>query len=68
MDGGFQFSPATLLEIHKRLFTGILKGAGSMRPYNISKQEWVLKGASVQYATYDMVWSSLKYDFEQEKD
>lgn len=68
MDGGFRFSPATLLEIHKRLFTGVLKDAGSLRPYNISKQEWVLKGKSVQYATYDMIWSSLKYDFEQERD
>ena len=68
MDGGFQFSPSMFLNIHKRLFEGVFEDAGSMRPYNISKQEWVLKGKSVQYAAYDMIWDSLKYDFEKEKD
>lgn len=68
MDGGFQFSPSTLMDIHKHLFAGVLKGAGSVRTYNISKKEWVLKGESVQYATAGMIWNSLKYDFEQERD
>lgn len=68
MDGGFRFSPATLLEIHKHLFVGVLKDAGSIRSYNISKHEWALKDRSVQYESFDMIWSSLKYDFEQEKE
>lgn len=68
MDGGFQFSPSTFLDIHKCLFGGIFKDAGSIRSYNISKKEWALNGESVQYATYGMIWNSLKYDFDQEKE
>lgn len=62
----FQFSPAALMAIHKRLFTGIIKGAGEVRPYNITKREWVLAGETVLYAPCELVWESLKYDFEQE--
>lgn len=62
----FQFSPAALMAIHKRLFTGIIKGAGEVRPYNITKKEWVLAGETVLYAPCELVWESLKYDFEQE--
>lgn len=68
MDGGFQFSPSTLMAIHEHLFRGILKKAGTPRDFNISKREWVLKGESVQYAAAKMIWSSLKYDFDQEED
>ena len=39
----FQFSPAEWQEIHRRLFDGILDNAGEIRPYNITKKEWVLK-------------------------
>ena len=38
----FQFSPAELLAIHRRLFEGVFDHAGQIRPYNISKKEWVL--------------------------
>ena len=47
----FAFSPEELISIHKRLFTGIYKFAGRIRDYNITKNEWVLKGESVQYAS-----------------
>ena len=40
----FNFSPAELLNIHKRLFNGILDMAGEYRNYNITKKEWVLNG------------------------
>ena len=63
----FQFSPAELQSIHRRLFTGVFKSAGQYRTYNISKKEWVLNGASVFYAAYDSIRDTLDYDFAQEK-
>lgn len=63
----FQFSPAELFLIHKRLFTGVFKHAGEIRSYNISKKEWVLKGDSVFYASFESIKDTLDYDFNQEK-
>lgn len=40
----FSFSPSFLIAIHKRLFDRVLKNAGEIRKYNISKKEWVLNG------------------------
>ena len=48
----FSFSPEELISIHKRLFAGIYKHAGKIRDYNITKNEWVLKGETVQYASF----------------
>lgn len=63
----FTFSPEELVSIHKRLFTGIYKFAGQIRDYNISKNEWVLKGASVQYASCYRLVETLAFDFGEEK-
>ena len=63
----FQFSPAELCSIHKRLFSGIIKNAGQYRTYNITKNEWVLNGKTVYYASYDSIKDTLEYYFEQEK-
>ena len=63
----FQFSPAELQAIHRRLFTGVFKSAGQFRTYNISKKEWVLNGKSVFYAAFDSIRETLDYDFSQEK-
>lgn len=63
----FVFSPAQLIAIHRHLFQGIFKFAGKVRDYNISKKEWVLRGATVYYAGSDTITETLKYDFEQEK-
>lgn len=63
----FSFSPAEYITIHKRLFTGIYKFAGKIRDYNISKNEWVLNGETVYYASADSIRATLDYDFEQEK-
>lgn len=43
----FNFSPAQLISIHRRLFEGIYKLAGRIRDYNITKNEWVLKGETI---------------------
>lgn len=63
----FQFSPAELQSIHRRLFTGVFDHAGKLREYNITKKEWVLNGATVLYAAYDSIRDTLDYDFSQEK-
>ena len=63
----FQFSPAELKSIHRRLFTGVFKTAGQIRTFNISKKEWVLNGKSVFYAAFDSIRDTLDYDFVQEK-
>ena len=63
----FKFSSAEWLNIHKRLFDGVFKYAGKIRDYNISKHEWVLKGESVIYASYDGIREMMNYDFNTEK-
>ena len=63
----FNFSPDYLLQIHSRLFTGIFKEAGIIRPYNITKKEWVLDGDTVLYSSYDMIKSTLEYVFREER-
>lgn len=63
----FQFSPAELQNIHKKLFMGVFEHAGEMRTCNITKKEWVLKGETVYYASYDSIRETLNYDFLQEK-
>ncbi|MCL2246627.1 MAG: Fic family protein [Lentimicrobiaceae bacterium] len=63
----FSFSPLEYIEIHRRLFTGIYKFAGKIRDYNITKNEWVLKGQSVLYSDFNLIRQTLDYDFAQEK-
>ena len=63
----FNFSPAQLLNIHKRLFKDIFDGAGVYRDYNFTKKEWVLNGDTVIYAPFDTIKETLEYDFDQEK-
>ena len=63
----FQFSPVELQNIHCKLFEGVLHYAGRIRNYNITKNEWVLKGDTVLYASFDSIRAILDYDFSQEK-
>ncbi|MCH5150985.1 MAG: Fic family protein, partial [Spirochaetales bacterium] len=64
----FQFSPAEFLMIHKRLFSRIYDHAGTIRPYNITKKEWVLHGDTVLYASSESIMTTLEYDFRTEKE
>ena len=63
----FQFSPAELQSIHKRLFSGVFGHAGQFRTYNITKSEWVLGGDTVVYSSWESIRDTLDYDFSQEK-
>ena len=63
----FQFSPVEWQNIHRKLFEGVFDHAGKIRDYNITKKEWVLKGDTVMYASYDSILDTLDYDFSQER-
>lgn len=63
----FQFSPAELQSIHRRLFSGVFDHAGQFRIYNIIKNEWVLGGDTVMYSSWESIRETLDYDFSQEK-
>lgn len=64
----FQFSPAEWMTIHRRLFEGVFDHAGKIRTYNITKKEWVLKGDTVIYASWNSIKDTLDYDFRTEKE
>ena len=64
----FSFTPAQLTSIHRRLFDGIYKLAGRIRDYNITKNEWVLGGKTVYYASADTISDTLDYDMGQERE
>lgn len=63
----FSFAPTQLTSIHRRLFEGIYKQAGKIRDYNITKNEWVLNGKTVYYASADTISETLNYDMGQER-
>lgn len=64
----FNFSPAQLTSIHRRLFDGIYKLAGRIRDYNITKNEWVLNGETIYYADYTTISETLEYDMRAERE
>lgn len=52
--------------IHRSLFEGLYKFAGTCRDYNISKKEFVFRGESVRYEHAPLILPTLEYEFEQE--
>ncbi len=72
-DNAFTFNYITLKQYHKKLFENVDIGInekyiGEFRDYNISKDEPILNGKSVQYADYSMIEDTLKYDFKEEEE
>lgn len=63
----FNFSPTEMLNIHKRLFTGIYKEAGKYRDYNFTKKEWILNDDTVTYSSYETLKETIEYNFDQER-
>lgn len=63
----FVFSPAGLLETHRRIFAAIFDHAGEARTFNITKNEWCLNGASAVYAPASEIMAALRYDIDREK-
>ncbi len=66
-EDSFTLSPAEYISIHRRLFQGIFKFAGTIRDYNITKKEWVLDGGSVLYGSASELRATLEYDIDRER-
>lgn len=62
----FSFTPAFWISVHRYLFKDVFMHAGKIRTYNIYKNEWVLNGKSVFYASYDSIPMTMEYDFKTE--
>ena len=56
-----------LAAIHRAIFEGVFKYAGSFRNYDISKKEWVLRNDSVLYGRWQDLQMTIEYDLEQER-
>ena len=63
----FTFSGAGVMAIHRAIFEGVFKHAGTLRTYDITKKEWVLRGDTVTYGQWQDLQMALDYDIDQEK-
>lgn len=62
----FSFTSVFWMSVHRYLFKDVFMHAGKIRTYNIYKNEWVLNGKSVFYASYDSIPMTMEYDFKTE--
>jgi len=62
------FNTNGYIATHRRIFEGVMKHAGELRKYDITKKEWVLKGDTVNYLNWEDLRRALDYDIQQEKD
>lgn len=63
----FDFSTGGYQSVHRRVFEGVMKHAGQLRTYDITKREWVLEGDTVLYLNWEDLRRALDYDLEQER-
>ena len=63
----FSFSVPAFISIHRHIFEGVFKHAGQLRTYDITKNEWVLRGDTVLYGRNQDLRMALEYDMEQER-
>ena len=63
----FTFSTSGFISIHRNIFSGVFKHAGELRKYDITKNEWVLRGDTVLYGRWQDLRMALDYDIEKEK-
>ena len=61
------FTAHGFIALHRRIFEGVLKHAGEVRRYDITKKEWVLRGDTVNYLNFEDVRRALDYDISQER-
>lgn len=62
----FSFSVPGFLATHRRIFEGVFDHAGRVRPFDITKKEWVLRGDTVLYVSCEELLRTLEYDIVQE--
>ena len=63
----FDFSTGGYQSVHRRVFKGVMKHAGELRKYDITKKEWVLEGDTVLYLNWEDLRRAIDYDLEQER-
>ena len=63
----FDFSTGGYQSVHRRVFEGVMKHAGELRTYDITKKEWVLEGDTVFYLNWEDLRRAIDYDLEQER-
>ena len=61
------FSTSGYISVHRRVFEGVFKHAGTLRKYDITKREWVLDGDTVNNLNWEDLRRAIDYDIEQEK-
>ena len=61
------FSTKGYISMHRRIFEGVMKHAGKLRDYDITKREWVLEGDTINYLNWEDLRRALDYDIEQER-
>ena len=61
------FSTKGYIAMHRRIFEGVMKHAGELRQYDITKREWVLESDTVNYLNWEDLRRALDYDIEQER-
>ena len=61
------FSTKGFISMHRRIFEGVMKHAGKLRDYDITKREWVLDGDTINYLNWEDLRRALDYDIEQEQ-
>ncbi|MEG1015429.1 MAG: Fic family protein [Bacilli bacterium] len=67
-DNSFGLLPITFKNIHKYLFKDIYDFAGIYRNVNITKDEPILRGDTVNYLPYHQLEEGLEHDFNKEKE
>jgi len=63
----FDFTTYGYISVHRRIFEGVMKHAGELRQYDITKREWVLDGDTVHYLNWEDLRRAIDYDIEQER-
>lgn len=63
----FDFTTNGYISVHRRIFDGVMKHAGELRTYDITKREWVLEGDTVSYLNWEDLRRAIDYDLEQER-
>lgn len=63
----FDFTTNGYISVHRRIFEGVMKHAGELRQYDITKREWVLDGDTVHYLNWEDLRRAIDYDIEQER-
>lgn len=63
----FDFSTGGYQSVHRRVFEGVMKHAGALRTYDITKKEWVLEGDTVLYLNWEDLRRAIDYDLDQER-